>query len=129
MGVVRTCSVGIKILVVDDNAAVRKLIRQVVSEIADEVYECFDGDQSLLAYRDLCPDLVLMDVRMPSMDGLTATRHLKATYPAAKVVIVTDYDDDEVRLAAKEAGACGYALKQNLMVLGDVIKSLCDPAN
>ena len=115
----------IKILIVDDNAGVRRLIRQAVSEVAEVIRECSDGDQSLSAYTEFQPDLVLMDVRMPVMDGLTATKQLKRAYPEAKVIIVTDYDDDLVRGAAQEAGACGYALKQNLTVLEDlVIKKL-----
>jgi len=112
---------AIKILIVDDNAGVRRLIRQVVSELAEEVRECSDGDLSLSAYTDFQPDLVLMDVRMPGMDGLTATKQLIKAYPDAKVIIVTDYDDDLVRNAAQEAGACGYALKQNLTVLEDLV--------
>ena len=116
---------AIKILIVDDNAGVRRLIRQAVSEVAEVIRECSDGDQSLSAYTEFQPDLVLMDVRMPVMDGLTATKQLKRAYPEAKVIIVTDYDDDLVRGAAQEAGACGYALKQNLTVLEDlVIKKL-----
>jgi CheY-like chemotaxis protein len=112
---------AIKILIVDDNAGVRRLIRQVVSDVAEEIRECSDGDQSLSAYTDFQPDLVLMDVRMPVMDGLTATKQLKKAYPEAKVIIVTDYDDDLVRSAAQEAGACGYALKQNLTILEDLV--------
>ena len=112
---------AIKILIVDDNAGVRRLMRQVVREVAGEIRECSDGDQSLSAYTDFQPDLVLMDIRMPVMDGLTATRQLKNVYPEAKIIIVTDYDDDLVRSAAQEAGACGYALKQNLTVLEDLV--------
>jgi CheY-like chemotaxis protein len=112
---------SIKILIVDDNAGVRRLIRQVVHEVAEEIRECSDGDQSLSAYTDFQPDFVLMDVRMPVMDGLTATRQLKKAYPEAKVIIVTDDDDDMVRGAAQEVGACGYVLKHNLIVLEDLI--------
>jgi CheY-like chemotaxis protein len=121
----RSAGNAVKILIIDDNAGVRRLIREVVSELAEEVRECSDGDQSLSAYLDFQPDLVLMDVRMPGMDGLMATKQLKRAYPDARVIIVTDYDDDLVRSAAQEAGACGYALKQNLTILEDlVIKKL-----
>jgi DNA-binding NarL/FixJ family response regulator len=62
-----------------------------------------------------------MDVRMPRMDGLTATRLLLQHHPSAKVVIVTDYNDEEVRSAARDAGACAYALKDNVTELDDVL--------
>ena len=63
-----------------------------------------------------------MDVKMPRMDGLTATRMLLKKHPEAKIIIVTDYDDDTLRNAAKESGACGYALKNNLTELEAVIQ-------
>jgi CheY-like chemotaxis protein len=105
------------ILTVDDNPAMRKLIRQAVGHLADQVYECGDGADAVEAYASHRPDLVLMDMRMPRMDGLAATRQIKRLYPEARIVIVTDYDDDDLRSAAKNAGACGYALKQDLTKL------------
>jgi CheY-like chemotaxis protein len=106
-----------KILIVEDNPTVRRLIRMATSEIADQIVECEDGADSLAAYVAYRPDLVLMDVRMPRMDGLSATRLLLTHHPEAKVVIVTDYDDDTLRSAARDAGACAYALKNNLTEL------------
>jgi CheY-like chemotaxis protein len=118
------------ILIVEDNPTVRRLIRRATSDIAENIVECEDGADSLAAYAEHLPDVVLMDVRMPRMDGLTATRHLLRRYPHAKVVIVTDYNDDELRLAAREAGACAFALKHNLMELEEILlatqsKSFC----
>jgi CheY-like chemotaxis protein len=110
-----------KILIVEDNPNVRRLIRRAASEIADEIFECEDGADSLAAYTEHCPDLVLMDVRMPRMDGLAATRALIARHPKAKVIIVTDYNDEDTRSAALEAGACAYALKHNLTELDAII--------
>jgi CheY-like chemotaxis protein len=109
------------ILIVEDNPTVRRLIRRATSDIADKVVECEDGADSLEAYDAHQPNIVLMDVRMPRMDGLTATRRLLRKYPTAKVIILTDYNDDELRAAAKEAGACAYALKHNLTELEDII--------
>jgi two-component system response regulator DegU len=117
-----------KILIVDDNRAVRRLVRHAISEIADEVIERSDGDEALAAYIEHRPDLVLMDVRMPRMDGLVATRLLKGQFPEARIFMVTDYDDDQVRSAAMEAGASGYALKQNLTEL-DTLLSCMPPKN
>ncbi|HEY4009331.1 MAG TPA: response regulator transcription factor, partial [Acidobacteriaceae bacterium] len=84
---------------------------------------CEDGADSLSAYAEHRPDLVLMDVRMPRMDGLTATRRLLREHPEAKVIILTDYNEDELRSAAREAGACAYALKHDLNELEDTIRA------
>src|SRR3984885_10160322 len=111
-----------KILIVEKNPTVRRLIRRATSDIADSEVECEDGADSLEAYIAHRPDIVLMDVRMPRMAGLTAPRSLLREYPAAKVIILTDYNDDELRSAAREAGACAYALKHNLTELDTVLK-------
>ena len=123
MNYVRCPGLSMKILIVDDNATIRRLISHVVREIAEEIRECTDGNLALSAYADFQPDIVLMDIRMPGTDGLIATRQLKGKYPSARIFIVTDYDDDEMRNAARDAGASGYALKQNLTSLEDLILS------
>jgi CheY-like chemotaxis protein len=109
------------LLIVEDNPTVRKLIRRAAADVADAITECEDGVYSLAAYEAHRPDVVLMDVRMPQMDGLTATRLLLKHHPDAKIVILTDYSDDEVRVAARDAGACAYALKNNLTELDDIL--------
>ena len=121
------------ILIVKDNPGVRRLIKRATSEIAQNVLECEDGADSLDAYAAHRPDIVLMDIRMPRMDGLAATRRLLRSYPNAKVIILTDSSDEELRTAARDAGACAYALKQNLTQLEDVIlevssRSSCNSA-
>lgn len=103
-----------RILIVEDNASVRRLLRQAISPLAAEIRECTSGADALRTYMEYRPDLVLMDIRMPRVDGLVATRDIRKLYPTARVLMVTDYDDDELRKAAREAGACGYALKQDL---------------
>lgn len=112
------------ILIVDDNAGVRRLLRRALFDAASAVWECSDGAEALATYTNWRPDVVLMDVRMPGMDGLAATRQIRQVYPSARVVIVTDYDDEDMRIAAREAGACGYALKQNLTDLPELIRSV-----
>jgi len=109
------------ILIVEDNPTVRRLIRRATSDIAEKVVECEDGADSLAAYAAHHPDVVLMDIRMPRMDGLSATRRLLSAYPDAKVVMLTDYNEDELRSAACEAGACAYALKHNLTELEEIL--------
>jgi DNA-binding NarL/FixJ family response regulator len=112
------------VLIVDDNAAIRGLLRRAVLEVASIVWECSDGSDALSAYTDHRPDIVLMDIRMPHMDGLAATRQIRRFNPSARVVIVTDYDDEDLRNAASQAGASGYALKQNLTDLAGLIRSI-----
>ncbi|WP_139285088.1 response regulator [Terriglobus roseus] len=106
-----------KVLIVEDNPAVRRLIRLAISDVADEIAERADGSDALQAYEEHHPDVVLMDVKMSRMDGLVATRQVLQFHPTARIVIVTDYDDDGLRTAASEAGACGYVLKNDLMLL------------
>ncbi len=105
------------ILIVEDNPAVRKLIRRAISYLATEVNECEDGADALSAYATHQPDIVFMDIRMGRMDGLCATKEILKSYPQAFIVIVTDYDQEDLRNAAFASGAKGYALKDNLLSL------------
>ena len=105
------------ILIVEDNPGIRRLIKRTIGPLATKVYECIDGADALEAYTNFCPDLVFMDLRMPRMDGLAATRQIRQSYPEARIVIVTDYNVEEFRTAATAAGAIGYALKDDLTEL------------
>jgi DNA-binding NarL/FixJ family response regulator len=109
--------VPLKLLIVDDNAAVRRLIRSIVLPFAGEVFECADGADALAAYQAHRMDVVLMDIRMSGVDGIEATKQIRATDPEARILMVTDYDDKELRYASMQAGACGYVLKDNLLDL------------
>jgi len=104
-----------KILIVDDSKEMRKSIRSIVAAPADILFECEDGDAVVKAYTEAQPDYVLMDIRMPKVNGIKATENLKKKFPEAHVIIVTNYSDQEFRDAAKEAGDEQYFLKDNLM--------------
>jgi CheY-like chemotaxis protein len=114
------------ILIVEDNAAVRRLLRRTFADTASAIWECSDGTDALAAYAGYRPDIVLMDIHMPHMDGLAATKQIRQSHPSAKIVIVTDYDDDDLRNAASEAGACGYTLKQDLTDLTRLIHTIAN---
>jgi DNA-binding NarL/FixJ family response regulator len=88
----------------------------MIRSFAGEIFECA-GLEAFFAYHSRKPDVVLMDIRMDEVDGIQATMQIKAYDPEARVVIVTDYDDDLLRQAAIGAGACGYVLKDNLLDL------------
>ena len=106
-----------KILIVEDNQPMRRIIRRIVTDVADEVIECGDGAQAFALYAEQLPDWVLMDIEMAEVDGISATRQIKAGFPNANILIVTNYDDAGLREAANEAGACGFILKDNLLAL------------
>jgi len=109
------------ILIVDDNKEVRRMIRNLVEDLDADFCECNDGVQALSAYQKNSPDWVLMDVQMKEMDGLTATRQIKSTFPEAKVIILTNHSDAKTKQAAIEAGASGFVGKENLFALRDII--------
>jgi len=110
-----------KLLIVDDHAAMRRLIGRVVSDMVSEIEECGDGAEALDAYHRCLPDWVLMDIEMDQVDGITATREILLSYPRAQVVIVSKYDDEQTREAARKAGACGYVMKENLMAIRELL--------
>lgn len=108
------------LLIVDDNASMRRLVRRVTSDLADGIQECADGADVLAAYEQHHfggEDWVLMDIEMARMDGLTATRELRAAHPEARVIVVTRHNDEELRAAAFREGACGFVPKENLLEL------------
>jgi two-component system, NarL family, response regulator LiaR len=102
-----------RILIADDHALVREGLRTMLSgEVGLEVIaEANDGQQALDSCRELEPDLVLMDVRMPIMDGLQATRKIKDEMPKTSVMMVTMHENPDYLFEAVKAGAAGYVLK------------------
>ena len=106
---------ALKLLIVEDNESVRQLIKSVVAGLAGEIYECSDGADVLAAYNRHRPDFVLMDIKMGTTDGITATQRIKAADPAARIIIVTDYDQADLREAARQAGACACVAQEHLL--------------
>jgi DNA-binding NarL/FixJ family response regulator len=103
----------IRVLLVDDQRLMREGLR-VLLELEPDlevVGEAGDGQQALDAYAALRPDVVLMDVRMPGMDGVEATRRLRERWPEARIIILTTFDDDAYVFEGLRAGALGYLLK------------------
>lgn len=113
-----------RLLIVDDNVAMRRLIGRIVADLVDDIRECADGAEALPIYRQCQPDLALMDIEMQRMDGLAATREIIAAYPEAKIVIVSRHSDEQMRQAAREAGACGYILKDNLLEVRRLLQAV-----
>ena len=103
----------IRILIADDNAEFRERLRGLLAAQPDlaVVGEAASGDAALVLAARLLPDVVLMDLQMPDLNGIEATRRLVATSPHVGVLVVTMFDDDDSVFAAMRAGARGYLLK------------------
>ena len=113
------------LLIVDDDQRMRGLIRSIIADLAAPITECADGDEAQERYRLDRPDWVLMDLMMPRVNGIEATRQLKASDPQARIVIVTGQPDESVRRAASHAGACAFVSKDNLLDLRELIQPNC----
>src|SRR5215831_6452627 len=117
-----------KVLIVEDNPSMRRMIRRMVARVAVEISECDDGAAACSLYGELRPDWVLMDIELGQVNGITATRRIKADYPEARVVIVTNYDDKQLRETARIAGACEYVLKEDLYDLRRILRTAAEQA-
>jgi DNA-binding NarL/FixJ family response regulator len=103
----------VRVLLVDDQALFREALSTLL-EVRPEIEvvgEAGDGDVALRRTADLRPDVVLMDLHMPVLDGIAATRRLRVEHPDVRVLALTTFDDDEDVFAALRAGAVGYLLK------------------
>ena len=103
----------IRVVLADDHAVVRKGIREFLEEEGDiaVVAEAADGNQAVALVAEHRPDVAVLDVQMPGVSGIEATRRIKAEHPGVQVLILTAYDDDPYIFALLQAGASGYLLK------------------
>ncbi len=108
-------SQAIRVLIVDDHTIVRKGIRALLTEIAgiEVVGEAADGQEAVAQANSLRPDVILMDLAMPKMDGIEATRQIKTSQPESRILVMTSFATDDKVLPAIKAGALGYLLKES----------------
>ncbi len=119
----------IKVLIADDQDLIRQSLKIVLSHIKDmEVTGTAEnGFEVIRSIREKKPDIILMDIRMPSMDGVRCTEIVKENYPDIKIIMLTTFDDDEYILSALKYGASGYLLKGVSMdELAKAIRSVND---
>ena len=104
----------IRVLLVDDHAILRAGLRSLSATYDDieVVGEASDGEEAIRKVRELDPDVIVMDVQMPGMNGLIATRYIMEEHPDARILMLTQYGNKEYVLPLLEAGAGGYVLKQ-----------------
>lgn len=112
-----------RILIVDDSAVSREMLRDALSELGAELFECKAGRQAIEFYRRSHPDVVLMDIQMPLVDGISATRAIRSGDPRARVIVVSQFDEEDFRSAAVRAGAERYFLKQEIVELITYIRT------
>ena len=110
---------AVTILIVDDNAQVRALMRGIAAQEPDfhVVGEAEDGAAAMRLAQELQPDIVLLDLAMPRVNGLEALRRIKAERPATTVIIVTVHAEDAYRQAAADGGADAFLLKKTLVTV------------
>jgi DNA-binding NarL/FixJ family response regulator len=114
----------IRVLAVDDHPLVRKGIASIIAAEADMrlVGEASDGREAVELFRRERPDVTLMDLRMPGMDGIAAVAAIREEFPEARVIALTSYDGDQDIFRALEAGVQGYLLKE--MVHTEVVRAI-----
>ena len=118
---------SIKILLAEDHAVVRESIRESLSREAEfnVVGEASDGEEAVLLAQKLVPDVILMDISMPVLNGIEATRRIKAFQPSVAILILTAYDDEQYIFSVLSAGAAGYLLKDiGMQELVEAIKTV-----
>jgi DNA-binding response OmpR family regulator len=109
------------ILIITDDAQMGKALKSFVLDLAASVYECSEGAQTLATYARHRPDWVLIDAELKDVAGFTVTRQLKSQAPQVRILFLTNYDDADLRAAAREAGACAYLIKDDLLALRRVL--------
>ncbi|MDH6215565.1 response regulator transcription factor [Streptomyces pseudovenezuelae] len=112
---------AVRVLLADDQELIRTALSMVMADLDDVevVGEAASGGEAVRLTDQLAPDVVVMDIRMPEMDGIEATRRISAAGSAARVVVLTTFDDDDYVYGALRAGASGFLVKD--MALDDII--------
>ena len=103
-----------KLMIVDDHPATRKLIRQLLDGPGVTFCECASGDEAMLRAHDFQPDWVTMDIHMPGMGGIEATRRIRAAHPDVIVLLTSTYDFEDLPPDAADCGAAAYLHTEDL---------------
>lgn len=115
-------------MIVEDNLKMRQFIKSFILkrlEEVDTVYECACETAAITEYQRLHPEWVLMDIRLKSGDGISASQKILAADPNAQIVILTDYDEPYYRDAARQAGVKAFVMKEDLYELPGILRIFC----
>lgn len=118
----------IKVMIVDDYVPVRRTLVEVLrlEENIEIVGEAGDGEEAIVKVRELSPDVVLMDIRMPRLDGLEAARYIKKHFPAVKVIMLSAYNEKQMVNRALKLGANGYVTKdKSVEEIVELVHKVC----
>ena len=110
-----------KIMIVDDHQEMRRLLRNALRHMAAEFSECSDGSEAIATFARERPDWTIMDVAMKPIDGLEATRQIRALVPDARILVLTQHDSPAIRRAAQDAGASAFLSKDQLTQIEHVL--------
>ena len=114
------------ILIADDNDDVRRMLRSIVEDIDPVIVECANGREALEAYSEHEPDVVLMDIEMEPVDGLTAMVLILERYPDASIIIVTEHQDRRMKETSLKKGAAGFVGKDDLTSVNAIVRDILD---
>lgn len=111
-------------MVVDDNKQMRDMLRETLTPIPCSIIECSNGKEAVESYDASLPDWVLMDVMMEPMNGIAALAEIKKHHPEAKVIMVTNSVEEDVRITSFKAGATAFVRKEFLYQIPELIGKL-----
>ncbi|MDQ3021725.1 MAG: response regulator [Bacteroidota bacterium] len=111
------------LLIVEDNSPMREMLKSIFKFQFTQISECEDGDTALSSYEQSKPDWVFMDVEMKRVDGITASKQILKAYPDARIIILTNYDNAEIKKEAMSAGVYEYVIKENVLDILEILEN------
>jgi CheY-like chemotaxis protein len=119
---------GPRFLIADDHAKFRRVVRDFLPS-SGSILECSSGAMAVARFAEERPDCVLMDIEMEGINGITATRLIRQSFPAARIIVISQHADAESRAAAMEAGASAFVAKDELEALRPLLRTMLGEAS